>query len=75
MLFFFIPHGMNWLLQLLFLQKQIKLHCNYGAKQRQFLCCISIGEMWYSHLNNCLLHGTYTVLNYSNLIGFSLITA
>ena len=36
-----------------------KLHCNYSAKQRQFLCRISIEEMWYGLLINCLLHGTY----------------
>ena len=51
---------MKWIgLQLLFLQKYIKLHCNYSAKQRQFLCRISIEEMWYGLLINYLLRGTY----------------
>ena len=46
-------------LQFLFYRNKFNIHCNYSAKQRQFLYCISVEEMWYSHLHNCLLHGTY----------------
>ena len=40
-------------------RKGILLQMARHTKQRQFLCRISIEEMWYGLLINCLLHGTY----------------